>query len=504
MRGYKQGQILIIVLVMVMVVAIIVVSTTNIFLKDTQNTAKSNKYNALYSVAEDLAIQLGLKFGNPSNSSRIELFSESNGEETFGDFLTGTGFKIQTGSCDAFQKDGLYPCYKCNVERIAPAELEIEESEALPIDPLLSESTLEGTIDLCDTPFIENAEVAKDEILLFDLEGAENAESLEGEYSLSILKNSISPQNSTLFLEVTIDFLYQIEADGTQKNATVKRVIQVAPIPNGSDSDLFRDDINSNIVNSKYISLDESSDDDNIIYTFDIEDIVTNIQEEDKSEAGYLFHSYPADSTIEVLKLNQIRIKPYMRPDSGGRLRLGIKTDNDQIDITQGRRISANILELKEGVQTGSQAYVVSTIPAIKFPTFFDYVIKTSDLTVTEAPTPATSPTIILPSPTPTPVPATPTPTPTPIPATPTPTPAPVTPAPTPTPVPVTPTPTPTPVPVTPAPTPVPACIGVNSICKDHGITIGKCCTGSLCRPSIDSQIYICHSLDQIPTNPVM
>lgn len=475
MRSYKKGQILIIVLVIIMIVATIVVSITNVFIKDTQNTAETNKYNAIYSVAENLAIQLGLKFGNPTNSNRIELFSEDTGENTLKGFLVGTGFKLKDGSCSAFQKDGLYPCYKCGVEREVIDTIETEE-ETVPVDVLLSESKLEGTIDLCDTPFIENAEVGKDEILLFDLEDVEATNSLEGEYTISIIKNSINPQSATLFLELTIDFTYKPEG-GSEKTATVKRVIQVQ-----NTNNLFSNNINTNAINTKYIPIETDSDTDNIFFTFNVQNIITKIQDEDKTQPGYLFHSYPIDSKIEVVKLNQIRIKPYMRPDSGGRLKLGIKTNNNQINITQGRRIEANIFELKDGVQTGSQAFVVSTIPAIKYPTFFDYVIKTGELTVTTVPTPATSPTIILPSPTP-------------VPATPTPVPV------TPTPVPATPTPT---IPSSASSTPVPTCIGINNICKNQGVSLGSCCSGSLCRPSIDPQIYICHSINGIPTNPVM
>lgn len=364
MLNYKRGQILVIVLVIITVIAIGVVSTTNVLIKDTQNTDQENRYNTIFSVAEDLAIQFGLKFGNPGSSNRVEVF----GEGTFVDFLDGTGFKIREGSCSEITKDGEYPCFQCEVER----EEVSEENDATALN---KEANLGGTVSVCDTPYIENAEVNKDEILVFNLEEAAPEDSLDGIYTLSILKNSITPQNATLFLEVTADFTYKVIPSGEERNASVKRLIQVQT--NGT---LFNNSINSNPVNLKYITVTGNHDAEYFRYNFNVATIEANIENETDTNAGYIYHMYPQGADIDVIKINQLRIKPYMRPNSGGRLRIGIRTDNPQIEITQGRTIEANIYEIQDGVQTGSQAIVKSTIPATKFPTFFDYIIKTNDL----------------------------------------------------------------------------------------------------------------------------
>lgn len=367
-QSRQKGQILIMVMIMIMIIAIITVSVTNNLIKERGNSIQTARFNALQVMAEDLSIQFGMEYGNPTSVNRIEVFNES----TFNDFVTNTEFNIvQEGGvnkCTTAVKDGGFNCYQCEIERTKIPAGE-ENSQLNP------ESKIKGILSACDAPSIENADVFKDEILVFDLEDADANQTKTGIYTVSILRNSVKPATANIALEVGIDFSY-IDSTGQEKISAVKRIMDY--------NNLFPTAA-SNAENTRYIPITEDdSDADYKKYIFDMQAVINSIQS--NANQGYLSHLLPDGTTINVTKVNQIRLKPYMKSNSAqpgeGRVKIGIETDNTNIQITQGRRIEANIYEESITGQTvGSQAVVVSTIPAIKFPTIFDYVIKTNNVT---------------------------------------------------------------------------------------------------------------------------
>jgi hypothetical protein len=363
----RKGQILIIVLIMIMIIAIVIVSVSNNLIKNNQLTSQDARYNTLQAMAEDLSIQFGMEYGNPGNSERVEVFNE----DTFTDFVSNIDYEIiqeaGVNKCQNTLKEGKFSCYQCEIQR---KNITGEENSAIN-----SEAIIRGVLSACDTPLIENAEVRKDEILVFDLQGSDNAQTKQGVYTLSIQKNSIKPASASLAIEVAIDFNYT-DSSGKDQISSVKRIIDY--------NNLFPT-VNSNIENTRYIPITvDNSNTEYIKYIFDINSVINNIA--NNANQGYLSHLLPDGSTINVTKINQIRLKPYMKPNSAepgdGSVKLSIETMNAYINITQGRRIEANIYEVSSvtGEVIGSQALVVSTVPAIIYPTIFDYVMKTNSL----------------------------------------------------------------------------------------------------------------------------
>lgn len=372
-----KGQILIIVMVLMAIIAVIIVSITNTMITNTQNTAEDSRFATIYSFAEDLSIQFGRAFGNPA---KISILSEAE-ETSIESFLTTVGYRLKevNGSkCDYGvprpADDPKYTCTVCNIERIPL----IEESDAVSTD-----ATIEGILSVCDTPFIDNAEVAKDEILIFDLEGVADNITRSGAYTISVDNTSLA-SGAKLALEVAIDFTFRDTVTGKIDIATAKTLI------NYRNSNLFPASGANNAYtdpdNTRYVVIPSPTTQDNkVLYTFNINSgansFINRVQ--DSGDTSYISHLYPEGNTIQVVRINQIRLKPYMEATaSESKVKLGISTTNSNINITQGRRVEANLVEksILTGEIIGSQAIVVSTVPAVKYPTLFDYVLKTNTI----------------------------------------------------------------------------------------------------------------------------
>lgn len=358
-RETKKAQVLVIVLVTMMVLSIILVSTTVNLIKDSEITQSNNKYEALNTFAEKMAYQLGIQYANPQkNNLNISIFAtpleSEEMSEQISDLLKDLGWETNN-TCQIEDT-----CYKCNVsfdDSISDQFIDegVNSQTTNPID-------IKAIARICDSYEIRNAELFKDEILVYGLGGIDT-NIIDGKtFQVSWEPNE---KLRNLALELSVDFIYT--SRGISNYGTVKSVFK------SPTSNIFSGSLNSN--NSNYIEFLNTSENS---FNFSL----SNFEAWLNSKEGYFKHFHNND--LDITSYKQLRFRPILNSDIPVAMDISIRTsDMPQLSRVQGRSIEVTIYEQPSDVETeaeggfrGPQASVISTVPATKFSGLFDYVLK--------------------------------------------------------------------------------------------------------------------------------
>lgn len=366
LKETKKGQILIIVLVTMMVLGIILISTTSILIKDTQISQSTNKYEELNAYAEKMAFQLGIKYANPQKDNiKISTYASeaemSEMSSEISDLFRILGLETNN-TCG--KDTTLDTCYKCDISFDESVSQQYSDED---IDTQLSNpKDMKAIARICDSFNIENAELFKDEILVFSLAGVAK-DIVENKTFQISWENNEKLRN--IGIEVSIDFTYK--ARDIENYGTIKSVYK----PNNSN--LFPLNLNSN--NNSYITFSGTGES----FNFKLNDLETSL----KDNNGYFKHFH--DNNIQIINYKQIRVRPILKSDIPIAMKISMKIlENPPIRIVQGRSIEVTTYEQSNNIQTetdggfrGPQASVISTVPAAKFSGLFDYVLKNDNTT---------------------------------------------------------------------------------------------------------------------------
>ncbi|MBP9758163.1 hypothetical protein KBD45_00570 [Candidatus Dojkabacteria bacterium] len=365
-KQIKKGQILIIVLVTMMVLGIILVSTTSILIKDSQISQSTNKYEELNTYAEKMAFQLGLQYANPQKRNlNISIYASepetSKMNTDISNLFETIGWKT-VNSC--IIDPTIENCYECNIAFDESISGKFTD-EDLNTD-LSNPSNVKAIARICDSYSIKNAELFKDELLVFNLSGVSTNTIESKTYQISWESNE---KLKNIGIEVSVDFSYK--ARGIENYGTIKSIYK--PI---SSNEILND---LNLNNNKYISFTGTGDS----FEFRLENFENSL----KTTDGYFKHF--SDDDFEITNYKQIRLRPIIKSVMPIAMKISMKTLEEPIEIVQGRSIEVTTYEQAEDIETeteggfrGSQASIISTVPATKFSGLFDYVLKNETTTI--------------------------------------------------------------------------------------------------------------------------
>jgi hypothetical protein len=360
-KALKKGQVLILVLLTMTVLAIILVSTSTNMIKDTELTQNTNKYETLNAYAERMAFDFGLEFANPQkNNFNVSVFSEipaaENASSRLKKLLEEAGWKTQN-TCELVNN-----CYSCDIE-FDEANINnfIDDNNKID-DQITNPKDLKAVAKICDSKDIKNAEVFKDEILIFDLEG--------------LAKNTIESRNfqidwesndrlRDMAMEVSIDFVYSIGAENFY--GTTKAIYKA------SSSNIFNGTLNNG--NSDYLKFTNGGEN---TFRFNLSDFQNSLN----TNSGYFKHFH--NNNLIINRYTQIRLRPLLKASNPVSVKVSFGTvETPPMDKVQGRSIEILVYEQSQeakyetsGGFRGSQAIVLSTVPAAKLSGLFDYVLK--------------------------------------------------------------------------------------------------------------------------------
>lgn len=358
-KHLKKGQVLVMVLITMMVLGIIIVSTSSNLVKDIQSTQETNRYETLNAYAERMAFELGLEFANPlKNNFSISVFSEvpaaENASARLNTLLEESGWKTRN-TC-ILKND----CYSCDIEFDSTNLPQFEDSGIN--TQITNPQDLKAVAKICDSKEIKNAEVYKDEILVYDLTGINKSTIESKNFQIDWEQQD---RLRDIAMEVSIDFVYKVGTESLY--GTTKAIYKP------TTSSIFGANLNSE--NQTYIPFTNTGDSS---FRFNLSNFESNLN----NSNGYFKHL--KGGTISIERYSKIRIRPVIKSNTPVAVKISVGTaETPPMDKVQGRTIEILVYEESQDVNIetgggfrGSQALVISTVPAAKMSGLFDYILK--------------------------------------------------------------------------------------------------------------------------------